>query len=302
MELLGIDFAGPFPNSEGTDDKYLLVAVDYFSRYVWAEPTRRNDSETVIKFLKTSNLDKIGAPVGMYMDPGPHSGDKTRKFAEKEGIMWCNSPVAAKKAAGMVEKSVDLVQRVLKKISDGSRSWAEYVPRAVMGVNRREIPHLLYSPAQILFGFNPVSSLELKLPLQHGEALAAGLSGMTEMIDLDEEEHRNRVVDYVKNRANTQRIALERSDHAKIRASERHDLGIRGTVRYDPGDLVMLYDHRQAGKKLRPSWRGPFVITGFGGDMGKSCTIRQINGTPIPRRVGWWCGTPSGPFSQVESG
>ncbi|KAI1000422.1 hypothetical protein K3495_g7773 [Podosphaera aphanis] len=34
MELLGIDFAGPFPFSEGTNEKWMLVAVDYFSRYV----------------------------------------------------------------------------------------------------------------------------------------------------------------------------------------------------------------------------------------------------------------------------
>ena len=45
----------------------------------------------------------------------------------------------------------------------------------------------------------------------------------------------------------------------------------------------MLYDHRQAGKKLRPTWRGPFVVMSFGGDMGKSYRLRQINGVPIPR-------------------
>jgi hypothetical protein len=45
----------------------------------------------------------------------------------------------------------------------------------------------------------------------------------------------------------------------------------------------MLFDHRSAGKKLRPAWRGPFVITGFGGDMERSYTLRQIDGTSIPR-------------------
>ena len=52
---------------------------------------------------------------------------------------------------------------------------------------------------------------------------------------------------------------------------------------FSPGELVMLYDSRSAKKKLRPSWRGPFVVTGFGGDQHKSYTIRQICGTLIPR-------------------
>ncbi|POS81641.1 hypothetical protein EPUL_006635, partial [Erysiphe pulchra] len=84
-------------------------------------------------------------------------------------------------------------------------------------------------------------------------------------------------------RIDERKIALGRSDWYKNKAAQRHDLGIRGQNEYSPGELVMLYDHRQAGRKLRPTWRGPFVIVGFGGDMGKSYKLRQINGTPIPR-------------------
>lgn len=45
----------------------------------------------------------------------------------------------------------------------------------------------------------------------------------------------------------------------------------------------MLYDHRSAKKKLRPSWRGTFIVTGHGGTHSRSYTLRQIDGTPIPR-------------------
>lgn len=46
----------------------------------------------------------------------------------------------------------------------------------------------------------------------------------------------------------------------------------------------MLYGHRESGKKLRATWRGPFIITGYDGDMGRSYTLRKISGKPIPRR------------------
>ncbi len=45
----------------------------------------------------------------------------------------------------------------------------------------------------------------------------------------------------------------------------------------------MLYDSKSAKKTLHPSYRGPFVVTGFGGSHGRSYTLRQINGEAIPR-------------------
>jgi hypothetical protein len=45
----------------------------------------------------------------------------------------------------------------------------------------------------------------------------------------------------------------------------------------------MLYDPKSAKKKLSPAWRGPFVVSGYGGDHYKSYSLRQICGTLIPR-------------------
>ena len=47
--LWGIDFIGPFPPSEGKE--YILVAVDYVSKWVEAIPTRTNDHRVVNNLL-----------------------------------------------------------------------------------------------------------------------------------------------------------------------------------------------------------------------------------------------------------
>nr|GEW15394.1 reverse transcriptase domain-containing protein [Tanacetum cinerariifolium] len=47
----GIDFMGPFPNSKG--NKYILVAVDYLSKWVEAKALPTNDARVVVKFLKS---------------------------------------------------------------------------------------------------------------------------------------------------------------------------------------------------------------------------------------------------------
>ena len=50
FDVRGIDFMGPFPTSFG--DLYILVGVDYVSKWVEAIPCKTNDHRVVLKFLK----------------------------------------------------------------------------------------------------------------------------------------------------------------------------------------------------------------------------------------------------------
>nr|GEY65630.1 reverse transcriptase domain-containing protein [Tanacetum cinerariifolium] len=50
FDVLGIDFMGPLPSSRG--NKYILVAVDYLSKWVEAKALPTNDARVVCKFLK----------------------------------------------------------------------------------------------------------------------------------------------------------------------------------------------------------------------------------------------------------
>nr|GEW18179.1 reverse transcriptase domain-containing protein [Tanacetum cinerariifolium] len=49
--MVGIDFMGLFPSSKG--NKYILVAVDYLSKWVEAKAVPTNDARVVVKFLKS---------------------------------------------------------------------------------------------------------------------------------------------------------------------------------------------------------------------------------------------------------
>jgi len=50
FDVWGIDFMGQFPNSFG--NLYILVVVDYMSKWVEAVASRTNDNKVVVKFLK----------------------------------------------------------------------------------------------------------------------------------------------------------------------------------------------------------------------------------------------------------
>ncbi|KAM0963832.1 hypothetical protein ACFX13_023199 [Malus domestica] len=55
-----IDFMGPFPSSNGF--MYILLAVDYVSKWVEAKATWTNDSRVVADFIRTNIFARFGMP------------------------------------------------------------------------------------------------------------------------------------------------------------------------------------------------------------------------------------------------
>ncbi|CAL8993318.1 unnamed protein product, partial [Prunus brigantina] len=70
FDVWGIDFMGPFPTSYGFE--YILVAVDYVSKWVEAIATRTNDAKVVISFLKANIFTRFGTPRAIISDGGSH--------------------------------------------------------------------------------------------------------------------------------------------------------------------------------------------------------------------------------------
>ena len=58
FDCWGIDFVGPFPSSFGNE--YILVVVDYMSKWVEVVAAPKNDAKTVVKFLKKNIFARFG--------------------------------------------------------------------------------------------------------------------------------------------------------------------------------------------------------------------------------------------------
>ncbi|GKE35057.1 reverse transcriptase domain-containing protein [Tanacetum coccineum] len=69
FDIWGLDFMGPFPDSRG--NKYILVAVDYVSKWLKAQALPTNDARVVVKFLK-GLFPRIRVPKALISDMGTH--------------------------------------------------------------------------------------------------------------------------------------------------------------------------------------------------------------------------------------
>ena len=70
FDVWGIDFMGPFPPSLGNE--YILVAVDYVSKWVEAIATKTNDHKVVLQFVQKNIFSRFGFPKAIISDGGSH--------------------------------------------------------------------------------------------------------------------------------------------------------------------------------------------------------------------------------------
>ena len=80
----GIDFMGPFPSSFG--NLYILLAVEYVSKWVEAIACPRNDSSIEVGFIQRNTLSRFGAPKTIISDEGSHFENKV--FAKLMSRIW----------------------------------------------------------------------------------------------------------------------------------------------------------------------------------------------------------------------
>ncbi|GJW28783.1 reverse transcriptase domain-containing protein [Tanacetum coccineum] len=69
FDIWGLDFMGPFPNSRG--NKYILLVVDYVSKWVEEQALPINDARVVVKFLK-GLFSRFGVPKALISDRETH--------------------------------------------------------------------------------------------------------------------------------------------------------------------------------------------------------------------------------------
>ncbi|GJW15313.1 reverse transcriptase domain-containing protein [Tanacetum coccineum] len=226
FDVWGLNFMRPFPNSKG--NKYILVAVDYVSKWAEAQALPTNDARVVIKFLRRI-FARFGVPKALISDQGTH---------------FCNP---------QLEKALQKY-RVTHKLSIGYnlKKWSEKLDDALWAFRIAYKTPIGCTLFRLVYG----KACHLPIEIEHKAYWVLKQSNMdliaatknrfmelNELIKLRDGAHENT------------RIYKERT---KI----WHDSRIRGDKDFKVGDLVLLFNSRfkMHPGKLKSRWYGLNVV------------------------------------------
>ncbi|GJW61076.1 reverse transcriptase domain-containing protein [Tanacetum coccineum] len=224
----GIDIAIPFPEGPGKV-KFLIVAMDYFTKWIEAKAVATIIGNQVKKFV----WDNIVCSFGLL---GEIISDNGKQFSDNP-FMDC------------------LGEGIKARLGEGNKNWIE------------ELPHILWAhrmmiksshgdtPFSLTCGMEAVIPAEIKMPTYR--------IAKVDTVHNDEELRLN--LDLLEEKRERAAICEAKS---KMKMTKYYNARVRG-VAFRPGDFIYRSNdasHAAAGGKLGPKWEGPYEIMETLGD------------------------------------
>ena len=69
MERIAIDVLGPLPETD-TGNKYFMICIDYFTKWLQVYPRPNEETETIAKILVEQFVCRFGVPFEIHSDQG----------------------------------------------------------------------------------------------------------------------------------------------------------------------------------------------------------------------------------------
>ncbi|GJT50902.1 reverse transcriptase domain-containing protein [Tanacetum coccineum] len=267
----GIDIVGPFPEGPGKV-KFLIVAIDYFTKWIEAKPVATIIGNQIKKFMWDNIVCRFGLPGEIISDNG-------KQFQDNPFKEWCGKLCIPQHFASVKHPQTNgLVERANRNLGEGikarldakNKNWLEDLSHVLWARRTMIKSSNGDTPFSLTYGTEVVISAKIGMPTLRTTKvdLAQNNEALEINIDLLEEKREQAAIHEAKSKAK-----MEKYYNSKVRS-----------ISFKPGDLV--YRNNDASRaedtgKLGPKWEGPYEITKA---LGKGAyKLRDRDGKQLPR-------------------
>ena len=249
--MWGIDIMGPFPKGTG-QKQFLVVAVDYVTKWVEAKPLARICEKEMIEFFMEFIVFRFGVPRIVVTDNGTQFIGKDFEDTLKElKIKHVKASVAYPQSNGQVEATNKIILQGLKKrLQDAQRTWVNELPNVLWEYRTSPRSTTKETPFRMTYGTEAILPMDINLDTPRVEFFDVGMSEEGLHIDND-------LVEEVKEAAQfrttlyQQKTASYFNKKVKPRQFQVNDLVLRESASSMP--LIT--------GKLKALWEGPYKIS-----------------------------------------
>ena len=240
---IGIDFVGPLPKTSN-GNKYIIVAMDYLTKWPEAKAVPRATAEETEKFIYEDIICRHGCPQKILTDRGTHFNNQiidrlTKRFEIKHLLSTPYHP----QTNGLVERFNRTLCESLAKLVKQVEQWDQFIQPVLFAYRTSKQSTTKISPFYLTYG------REAKLPIDD--------------LTQNEEQLSDRINKLVNELSHDRESTQQRIDQQQAKQKLHHDQQIKRHRSFQIGDKVLLYKAEKAKQwsgKLDEKWKGPYYI------------------------------------------
>ena len=249
MERVAMDIVGPMPCTP-RGNRFICVAMDYFSKWPEAYAIPDHEAETVAAVLVDEFFTRFGVPGELHSDQGREFESRVfRQCCALLGVQKTRTTPLHPQSDGMVERfNRTLAGELAKYCREDQQDWDLWLPFALMAYRSAVQEATDFTPARLMLG------RELRLPLDLATGRPPG-----EELPASEPEY----VAALHQRMEAARHQATRNLRMAGEAMARGYLRRARDAKYSAGDKVWLHNpRRKRGRapKLQSPWEGPYTV------------------------------------------
>ena len=252
FRYLGIDVIGQIHPKASNGHQFILVAVDYFTKWVEAESFSVLTAKKVAHFVRRNILCRYGTPFEVITDNGPHFQKEFADLLKWKKIQHHKSSPYRPQTNGAVEAVNKTLKVIIQKMIQNHRDWHEKLPLAVWGYRTSIRGPTGVTPYSLVYGMEAVQPIEL-------EVRSARIIRESQLKETDWiENYHNQLLTLDEKRLQ----ALNRARSYQARMAKHFNMKVKDR-KLEEGCLVLkeirapVMDPRG---KFRPHWAGPYIL------------------------------------------